>query len=84
MTLSNLVCSPFCRRAKQILNQHCKDYKVIEVDLRSDGIAMKEALFNISGRRTFPNLFVHGKSIGGSDDIVSLQSQGRLAEILPC
>lgn len=57
---------------------------MVEVDLRPDNIAMKEALFTLSGRSTFPNLFVHGKSIGGSDDIVLLQSQGQLAEILPC
>ncbi|KAJ8654422.1 hypothetical protein O0I10_009863 [Lichtheimia ornata] len=84
MVLYSKTYCPFCRRAKQILNIHCRNYKVIEVDLRPDDIAMKEALFTISGRRTFPNLFLHGKSIGGSDDIVLLQSQGRLAEILPC
>ena len=76
--------SPYCRRAKQILNRYCNNYTVVEVDQRSDGPLMKQALMELSGRSTFPNLFVNGQSLGGSDDLVRLEGLGNLAEILPC
>ncbi|KAI8144205.1 hypothetical protein BJV82DRAFT_513575 [Fennellomyces sp. T-0311] len=75
---------PYCRRAKQILDRYCDDYFVVEVDQRQDGPQMKQALMELSGRRTFPNLFVDGQSLGGSDDLVHLERLGKLSEILPC
>jgi glutaredoxin len=72
-------------RAKMLLNQHCPDqYTVLEVDLQSDQMAIKHALFNLSQRRTFPNIFVNGVSIGGSDDISMLANEGKLAEVMGC
>ncbi|KAI9249394.1 hypothetical protein BDA99DRAFT_548726 [Phascolomyces articulosus] len=76
---------PFCRRAKQVLDQYCKNnYYIVEVDQRKDQLAMKQSLIDLSGRRTFPNLFVDGQSIGGSDEIVRLEKLGKLSELLPC
>ncbi|CAO3669304.1 unnamed protein product [Umbelopsis ramanniana] len=76
---------PYCMRAKMLLNQHCPDqYTVLEVDLQSDQMAIKQALYNLSQRRTFPNIFVNGVSIGGSDDLSVLASEGKLAEVMGC
>ncbi|KAG2225899.1 hypothetical protein INT45_006595 [Circinella minor] len=77
---------PFCKRAKQILDKYCKNnYFIVEVDQREDSLAMKQALIGLSGRHTFPNLFVNGQSIGGSDELVRLEKLGKLSEIiLPC
>lgn len=69
-----------------VLDRYCESgsYHAIEVDQQPDGLLIKSALGRISGRHTFPNLFVGGKSIGGSDDIVMLDKTGQLAELLPC
>ncbi|KAI9497252.1 Alg9-like mannosyltransferase family-domain-containing protein [Zychaea mexicana] len=76
---------PYCRRAKQVLNRVCKgSYLVIEVDQRRDGLALKQSLIDLTGRRTFPNLLVDGQTIGGSDEILHLEKSGKLSEILPC
>ncbi|KAI9315695.1 hypothetical protein BX666DRAFT_1860740 [Dichotomocladium elegans] len=76
---------PYCRHAKMILNKYCSDnYTIIEVDLRRDAQEMKQALYEISGRHTFPNVFVDGKSIGGSDDLTKLDTSKQLQNLLPC
>jgi glutaredoxin-related protein len=68
-----------------LLNQHCPDqYSVLEVDLQSDQMGIKQALFNLSQRSTFPNIFVNGVSIGGSDNVAMLANEGRLAEVMGC
>lgn len=33
-----------------------------------------------TGRKTVPNILVNGKSIGGSDDIAKLDSEGELTK----
>jgi glutaredoxin-related protein len=68
-----------------ILNEHCAgQYQVVEVDLEQDQMGIKRALFNLSQRGTFPNVFVNGVSIGGSDDLAMLASENRLSEAMGC
>jgi hypothetical protein len=43
---------------------------------------IQDALLKISGRRTVPNIFVNGVSIGGCDELVSLERNGTLNEQL--
>lgn len=49
-----------------------------ELDLDPHGPAIQDALLEISGRRTVPNVFVGGKSLGGGDEIRLLHGTGRL------
>jgi len=44
--------------------------------------AIQDTLELMTGRRTVPNVFVGGVSIGGGDKIVALHSSGQLASIL--
>jgi len=39
-------------------------------------------LTRLTGRNTFPNVILRGKSIGGSDDIVAMHKDGRLRQLL--
>ncbi|KAJ2965077.1 hypothetical protein NQZ79_g39 [Umbelopsis isabellina] len=76
---------PYCRRAKMLLNEHCSgQYDVFEVDLQRNQMDFKRALFEISGRATFPNIFINGSSVGGSDDLASIVSENRVSEVLGC
>jgi glutaredoxin len=43
-----------------------------------DGDFIKALLTRLTGRSTFPNVILHGKSIGGSDDISEMHKDGRL------
>ncbi|KAJ2783597.1 hypothetical protein GGI15_002533 [Coemansia interrupta] len=77
---------PYSRRAKQLLSEYHDgrglDYTVLEADLESDPMAIKAALGSLSGHSTFPNIFVDGKSIGGSDDLARMHRSGELAVLL--
>lgn len=47
-----------------------------------DADEFKQALIKSTYRSTFPNIFIDGKSIGGSDELATMHSNGRLSEIL--
>jgi glutaredoxin 3 len=38
-------------------------------------------LTRLTGRSTFPNVILRGKSIGGSDDIAAMHKDGRLRQL---
>jgi glutaredoxin 3 len=47
-----------------------------------DGWEIQDALSDMVGRRTVPQVFVHGKHLGGSDDTVEAYESGKLAKLL--
>lgn len=74
---------PYSLRAKDLL---LKQYKitpspfVVELDKHQHGTELQAALGKQTGRRTVPNIMISGKSIGGSDELVALESEGKLVE----
>ena len=40
------------------------------------------ALIDLTNRKTVPNIFVDGKSIGGADEIVKMAESGALKDLL--
>jgi hypothetical protein len=46
-----------------------------------DGDFIKIVLTRLTGRSTFPNVIVRGKSIGGADDITAMHNDGRLRQL---
>ncbi|KAI9338891.1 thioredoxin-like protein [Pilaira anomala] len=75
---------PYSLKAKRILGtyQFSSPLKVIEVDLRDDDYQVKMVLKEISARDTFPNIFLLGKTLGGSDDLELLHETGKLKKLL--
>ncbi len=57
---------PYCAKAKKLLDEKGYDYE--EIVLGKD--ASLTSLTAISGRETVPQVFIGGKHIGGSDDLV--------------
>lgn len=55
---------------------------VVELDLHPLGPKIQDRLEILTGRRTVPNIMVHGKSIGGGDEISALHNQNELAETI--
>jgi len=74
---------PFSILAKRILTEAgVEDMKVYEIERREDGWEIQKALKTITGRRTVPNVFIKGKSIGGGSETAELYQSGKLTEML--
>lgn len=75
---STKIC-PYCIRAKQLLAS--KGVKYEEVYIDSDMELMKE-MMERSGRRSVPQIFINDQSVGGFDDINTLNLKGELDPLL--
>ncbi|KAH8118955.1 thioredoxin-like protein [Phellopilus nigrolimitatus] len=75
---------PYSKKAKELLGTYdlSPSPKVVEVDLRDDADLIKAILTRLTGHSTFPNIFIEGQSIGGSDNLAGLHADGRLIKLL--
>ncbi|KAM0354316.1 hypothetical protein ACHAPU_001360 [Fusarium lateritium] len=73
---------PYCTQTKKTLDDLNTEYELLELDQESDGSALQDALEQISGQRTVPNVYIKQKHIGGNSDIQSLKSGKKLADLL--
>ena len=69
---------PFCKQAKNILDSKGIEYKVVELDLAEDGSEMFEVLKTIAKQNTVPCTYINGIKLGGCDDMILANSNGRL------
>ncbi len=69
---------PYCIRAKALLEG--KGVKVI--DIPATGKEKRAEMNKRSGRNTFPQIFIDGKHVGGSDDLAALERSGELDKLL--
>ncbi|PIA61851.1 hypothetical protein AQUCO_00200090v1 [Aquilegia coerulea] len=72
----------YCNKVKQLLLQLNATYKLVELDVESDGGEMQSALAQWTGQRTVPNVFIGGKHIGGCDAVMALNKEGKLVPLL--
>ena len=47
-----------------------------------EGAKLQDALLEVTGQRTVPNVFIGGKHLGGNDDTQKAAASGALAEML--
>ncbi len=71
---------PYCTAAKELLNS--KKVEFIEYHAGEDEDLKTEMLNRSNGRRTFPEIFINDKHIGGFDDMNALEQEGKLDELL--
>lgn len=71
---------PFCARAMKLLK--AKGVEVDEIDITMGGPKRAEMLARSGGRTTVPQIFIDGRAIGGSDDLVALDRRGGLDPLL--
>jgi glutaredoxin 3 len=69
----------YCDSAKKLLDSKGVEYS--EVSLDEDPEKLKE-MIERSNRRTVPQIFIDGKSIGGFDDLNALERAGELDKLL--
>lgn len=71
---------PYCWRAKSLLESKGIPFKEIAVDR---GGEVKEIMVQrASGRTTVPQIFIGEVHVGGCDDLMALEREGRLDQLL--
>jgi glutaredoxin 3 len=71
---------PYCWRAKHLLDGKGVEYQEIAVDF--GGETRQQMIERTNGRMTVPQIFIAGLHIGGCDDLVALEREGRLDELI--
>jgi glutaredoxin 3 len=71
---------PYCRATKELLSASGAQYYAVELDQIDDGAALQDALQDLTGQRTVPNIFIKQKHIGGNSDLQA--KKGELNNLL--
>jgi glutaredoxin 3 len=69
----------YCARAISLLTQKGVAFTEIEAGMNPD---KRREMTERSGRATFPQIFVGGRHIGGCDEMMALESAGKLDPLL--
>ncbi|KAI9994382.1 hypothetical protein PInf_010992 [Phytophthora infestans] len=72
----------YCTKTKTLLTELGAKYEVVELDQIEGGSEQQDALEDLTGQGTVPNVFVAGKSIGGNSDVHKLHKTGNLEPLL--
>ena len=70
---------PYCSKVIQVLTK--KGVSFQEIDAPHGSAERRDAEAR-SGRRTMPQVFVGGRSLGGCDDVLALDRAGQLDPLL--
>ena len=68
---------PYCASAKALLQKEGLEYT--EIDVSTDADKARE-MVERSGRRTVPQIFLDGQSIGGFTELLKLNGAGELVK----
>jgi len=69
----------YCGAAKRLLGARGVPYE--EVDVSGDD-AKRAWLLETTRRRTVPQIFIHGRAIGGYEELAALDRSGELKQLL--
>ena len=70
---------PYCIHAKRLLDGKGVAYREIRVDFKP---GLRREMMARSGRRTVPQIWIGDTHVGGCDDLVALERNGRLDGLL--
>jgi glutaredoxin 3 len=70
---------PYCERARKLLG--AKNVTIQEIDVESAPDKRAE-MRNRSGRTSVPQIFIGDHHVGGSDDLLALEKEGKLDGLL--
>ena len=79
VTIYTRLYCPYCVRAVALLEE--KGTSFTEIDAGFDPEKRQE-MMRRSGRNTFPQIFVGDRHIGGCDDMMALEREGKLDPLL--
>jgi glutaredoxin 3 len=70
----------YCRAAKRLLQGKGLDFEEVDVGFDSDKRA--EMIERAMGLRTVPQIFIHGRHVGGYEELAELEREGKLDGLL--
>ncbi|NSM56435.1 glutaredoxin 3 [Wolbachia endosymbiont of Atemnus politus] len=70
---------PFCKKAKELLDQKGVKYEEIDVLKNSDLFNEIKSKYNV---KTVPQIFINDEHIGGCDKLMDLEREGKLDDML--
>ena len=70
---------PACVSAKKLLDTLGHMYEEINIE---DKAMSREDLYKITGGRTVPQIIINGDPIGGFDELVQLNQNGKLNKMI--
>ena len=70
---------PYCIRAVSLLEKKGVEFTEIEAAFDPE---KRAEMMQRSGRATFPQIFIGGQHIGGCDDMLALEREGKLDPLL--
>lgn len=73
---------PYCKETLSTLEDLKVQPYVLQLNQIGDGSEIQDALAEITGQSTVPNIFIDGKHIGGNSDLQSLKRSGQLKKLL--
>ncbi|WP_440053988.1 glutaredoxin 3 [Pseudoalteromonas sp. T1lg65] len=71
---------PFCHRAKALLD--AKGVTYTEYDIGAKPELREEMIAKANGGHTVPQIFIDDHHVGGCDDMMALEAQGKLDQLL--
>jgi glutaredoxin 3 len=71
---------PYCARAMNFFNKRGIEFK--EIPAPAGSAERAEAKQRSGGRTSVPQIFIDGTHVGGSDDLLAMDRDGRLAKLL--
>ena len=69
----------YCFRVHQLLESKGVPFKEVDV---SEDAGKRRWLFDVTRRRTVPQVFINGKPVGGFDELARLNRSGELDRLL--
>lgn len=70
----------YCRAAKRLLAEKALDFE--EIDVAFDHDKRAEMIDRAQGARTVPQIFIHGRHVGGYDELAMIEREGKLDDWL--
>ncbi len=80
VTIYTKMFCPYCTRAVSLLKS--KGVEIHEIDAGMDTARREEMIQRSKGGRTFPQIFIGDTHIGGCDDMLALERDGKLDPLL--
>ncbi len=71
---------PYCVRAVSLLEK--KGVEFTEIEAATNAEKRQEMIQRANGRATFPQIFIGDQHIGGCDDMMALEYDGKLDALL--
>lgn len=80
ITLYTKTYCPYSKQAKALLSRKGLEYE--DIDVTEDEARLAEMVERSGGSSTVPQIFIHGRHIGGCEELMSLEEEGGLDELM--